>query len=192
MPAWLERHQYLFLVFAALVLVGGVLADSLNASEPAALEFQDGSGLPPGTPIRVHVSGQVVRPSVYELVEGDRVMDAVNMAGGATNEADLEALNLARRLRDGEKLVVPSAGSDGTTTKTAAPPTLVPGELLDINHANAAQLDGLPGIGEAYSRRIVDSRTVDGPFESLDDLAARRVLPASLLESIRPLITVSQ
>jgi competence protein ComEA len=97
-------------------------------------------------------------------------------------------VNLARRVRDGERITVPS----GARAASNAPATLAPGQTLDLNQATQAQLDGLPGIGEAYSRRIVDSRTVDGPYASVDDLVSRRVLPESTLAAIRDYLTVSR
>lgn len=187
--AWLERHvPHLILVFSVLALAGGLLSASLQNSDAEPIAFQSGSRFPDGTPIRVHVSGSVEYPGVYDFAEGDRVVDAIETAGGATATADVEALNLARRLRDGEQLEVPSRGGTRSsgTTEVAGANVL---DIVDINVATEAELDSLPGIGEAYSRRIVDSRTVDGPFESLDDLAKRRVIPASTLEAIRHLIT---
>jgi DNA uptake protein ComE-like DNA-binding protein len=65
------------------------------------------------------------------------------------------------------------------------------GGLVDVNTANQSQLMALPGIGEAYSRRIIDSREVDGPYASVDELVARKVLPAATLAKIRGQLTVS-
>jgi competence protein ComEA len=135
----------------------------------------------------VHVAGAVAAPGLYELPSGARVQDAVVAAGGALPEAELDEVNLARRLRDGEQISVPGLSAE----VAAAVATLAPGEKLDINEATMAELDQLPGIGEAYSRRIVDSRIVDGPYEAVDDLLARRVLPEATLDNIRHLLTVS-
>ena len=73
----------------------------------------------------------------------------------------------------------------------AAVATLEPGAPLDLNSATMEQLDLLPGVGEAYSRRIVDSRRVDGPFEAVEDLLTRRVLPSATLDGIRDYVTVT-
>jgi competence protein ComEA len=185
MLAWLERHQVLVLMLAGLVLVAGIALPRLSASGPRPIVFREGSALAPGTPIRVHVAGAVVAPGVYELREGDRITEALAAAGGPSGDADLEQVNLARRVRDGEQVLVPPKSG---ARVTAVP--LAPGQTLDLNSATEAQLDQLPGIGEAYSRRIVDSRKVDGPFKSVDDLLTRRVLPAAVLQQIRDFVSV--
>jgi competence protein ComEA len=138
------------------------------------------------------VSGAVVAPGVYQLREGDRLVEALVAAGGPANGADVDALNLARRVRDEEQVVVPRlGGADSRRTEAAGATPLAPGEKLDINAATEDQLDQLPGIGEAYSRRIVDSRKVDGPFKSIQELVDRRVVPRATFEKIRDLVYVA-
>jgi competence protein ComEA len=187
MLAWLERHQIKIFAAAVLALAATLAATAFAGDEPpSGLVIQTGSSLPAGAPIRVHVAGAVVAPGVYDLREGDRLVDALALAGGPTDDADLEALNLARRVRDEEQVLVPRR-------ERAAVPRVEPlhsGGQLDINTATAAQLDQLPGIGEAYSRRIVDSRRVDGPFRTIEELVDRRVVPRATLDGIRALITV--
>ena len=188
MLAWLERHQFLVLAAAVLLLLGGLLAGQITRDSSPALVLSDAPEAVSGSTVVVHVAGAVAEPGVYELQAGARIQDAVLAAGGATSDADLDSLNLARRLRDGERITLPSA-----SRAAASPaPTLVLGQTLDLNSATKAQLNALPGIGEAYSRRIVDSRTVDGPFASVDDLVSRRVLPESMLAGIRDYLTVSR
>ena len=181
--AWLERNQLLVLAAAVLLLLVGLLVRDIGRSDPPALVLgeSDSSG-----PLQVHVAGAVKAPGVYELTAGDRVHDALAAAGGSTEGADLDALNLARRLRDGERVTVPLSEVAGV----AAVATLSPGQKLDINTATAEQLDQLPGIGEAYSRGIVDSRIVDGPYTAVDDLVSRRVLPQATLDQIRDRLVV--
>lgn len=186
MLAWLERNLFIVMASAGLLilLLGSLILPALGDDRgPPALVFRDGAGTTPGVPIRVHVVGAVEAPGVYELAGGDRVEDAIALAGGATGGADLVAINLARRLRDGEQILVPG-------TPPAGEP-LVEGEPLDINAATRDQLMALPGIGEAYSRRIVDSRLADGPFQSVEELLVRNVVPQRTLEGIRDLITVA-
>lgn len=178
----LQRYQATVAALA-FAFLGAILVLSLATRDtPPPLEVRPGSALVPGTPIRVHVTGAVLEPGVYELREGDRVVDAIEAAGGPTDSARFESLNLARRLRDGEQLVVP----DGRTP--AAVIRLAPGEKIDINSASAALLETLPGIGPSYARRIVDSRAVEGPFRSIEDLLERRIVPRSTYEGIRELI----
>jgi competence protein ComEA len=182
--AWLERNQVLVLGFAVILLVAGLLLRDLTEGSPPALVVEDSPSS--GRSVVVHVAGAVAAPGLYQLPSDARVQDAITAAGGPLREADLDAVNLARRLRDGEKIEVP-----GGAAEPAAVATLAPGEKLDLNAASVEELDTLPGIGEAYSRRIVDSRAVDGPYEAVDDLVTRRVLPASTLDDIRDLVTVN-
>jgi competence protein ComEA len=188
MLAWLERYQFIILAVSGLVLLAGLsVRELVREGDPPALVFRDLAAAP-GEPIRVHVTGAVIAPGVYELQGGDRVEDALGAAGGASAGARLDEINLARYLRDGEQILVP-----GSTVASRSLPASAPsnGAKLDINTASQAELIALPGIGEAYSRRIIDSRLVDGPFRDIEELLARRVLPASTLDGIRELITVS-
>lgn len=183
--AWLERNQYLVLGIAGLLLLAGLLVRDLTEGTPPALVLDEPRTT--GGSVVVHVAGAVAAPGLYELASGARVQDALVAAGGGLPEAEIDSINLARRLRDGEKISVPGLSSD----IAAAVATLAPGQKLDLNAATTEELDQLPGIGEAYSRRIVDSRIVDGPYQAVDDLVARRVVPAATFEGIRPFVTVS-
>ena len=109
----------------------------------------------------VSVGGRVRRPGLVRLPAGSRVDDAVRAAGGATTPVGL--LNLARRLVDGEQVLVGVAGAAGPVA--GGGPT-----LLDLNSAGVEQLDGLPGIGPVLAQRIVDWRTEHGRFGSVDQL----------------------
>jgi competence protein ComEA len=183
---WLQRNQLLVLALAIATFgIALALLTPWQSEQRTSLQFRSDSVLALGTPIRVHVTGAVLTPGVYELREGDRLIDALTAAGGPNRSADIDALNLARRVRDAEQVVVPELKG----AAPAQPATLVPGVRIDINSATMAQLDQLPGIGEAYSRRIVDSRTVDGRFVSTEDLVARKVLPRATYERIRDLIS---
>jgi competence protein ComEA len=188
--AWLERHQWL-VAAASLLVVAAVIAlrPAADGSPSAQIVFNDAPPLADGAPIRVHVTGAVQRPGVVPLRSGDRLADALTAAGGASTSADLEDLNLARRLRDGEQVVIP----EKTRRAAAASPvsTQGPGARLDLNKATEAQLDALPGIGATYAKRIVDSRAVDGPFKSAQDLIARRILPQATYDKVRDMVMVA-
>lgn len=188
MLTWLQRNRYMIFGFAVAAAISGFGVNSLLGGGPSGpLVINEGSSLPDGAPIRLQIKGGVVHPGVYEAHSGDRVVDVLALAGGPSDAADLDALNLARRVRDEEKLVVPTRANQVAGARLEA---MAPGAKINVNTATAAQLDQLPGIGEAYSRRIVDSRTVDGPFNSLDQLVERRVLPRATYEAIRDLITL--
>jgi len=149
------------------------------------------SAVPATTEVVVHAAGAVVHPGVYELPAGARVTDLIDAAGGATPDADLDQLNLAAPVTDGERVYVPRVGetvvpvaSGGTEGAAAA------AGPLDLNLATLDQLDELPGIGPATARAILDERERRGGFRAVDDLLDVRGIGPAKLEAIRDLVTV--
>jgi competence protein ComEA len=131
----------------------------------------------------VHVAGAVARPGLYHLPSGSRVADALALAGGKLPWADLDRLNLAARLVDGQKVFVtrrgePVPAGEGAAGGGAAVGGVVvddstgaaPGEPVDLNTADLTALDALPGIGPATARAILEERTRRGGFRSTRDL----------------------
>ncbi len=161
---------------------------------------------PPAGPLVVHVDGAVVHPGVVQVPAGSRVGDAVTAAGGVTQEADTRLVNLARPLSDGELVVVPRPGEPAVSTVAAGGPgplaaaagagaggAPVPGagnRPLDLNAADAAELDALPGIGPVLAERIVSHREALGRFSSVDDLDAVSGIGPAVLADLRDLVTV--
>ena len=143
----------------------------------------------PEVVVLVDVAGWVRRPGVYEFTEGARVIDAIDAAGGARSGALLEALNLAAPLTDGIQILVPREGQEGVAP---APVTggAVAGGLVNVNSAIATELEELPGIGEVIAQRIIDYRTENGPFATVDELLDVSGIGDATLESIRELVTV--
>jgi competence protein ComEA len=143
----------------------------------------------PEVVVLVDVAGWVHRPGVYEFNEGARVIDAIDAAGGARSGALLEALNLAAPLTDGTQILVPREGQEGVAP---APVTggAVAGGLVNVNSAIATELEELPGIGEVIAQRIIDYRTENGPFATVDELVDVSGIGDAILESIRELVTV--
>ena len=122
--------------------------------------------------IFVHVEGAVAAPGLFELSEGSRVYDAIQAAGGFTEDARHDAVNLARVLTDGEQIIVPTIQTEGgsdDTPSTAASPGTAAGKV-NINTADAATLDTLPGIGASTAAKIVADREANGPFKTIEDL----------------------
>ncbi|WP_380174691.1 ComEA family DNA-binding protein [Kineococcus sp. DHX-1] len=138
----------------------------------------------------VHVAGRVLRPGVVTLSAGSRVADALTAAGGAAADADLDALNLARVLQDGEQVLVPAPGQPGTVAAPAAGPSGAVGARVDLNSATAADLDALPGVGEVLAGRIVAWREENGRFSSVDDLGEVQGIGPKVLEGLRDLVSV--
>ncbi|HEX9774670.1 MAG TPA: ComEA family DNA-binding protein [Actinomycetota bacterium] len=176
-------------LLAALVVTGAVLAyvrarpvASSAALTPAAASSSEPAAA--GLPIVVHVVGEVKRPGVYELLEGDRVIDAVRAAGGFVKGADRGAINLARPLADGEQVVIP-AKSRGSAPAGADEPGLV-----NINTASQADLESLPGIGPVLAQRIMDYREQHGGFRSVEDLKNVSGIGDKTFASLEPLVTV--
>ncbi|MFC6421973.1 helix-hairpin-helix domain-containing protein [Ornithinimicrobium tianjinense] len=151
----------------------------------------------------VHVAGQVASPGVVDLPAGSRVIDAVEAAGGFAQEADQGALNLARPLVDGEQVWVgrpgeappagavvpgpgmPSSSAPGTVTAGA------PAGLLDLNAADQAALEELPGIGPVTAGHILAWREAHGRFTSVDELLEVSGIGERTLAQLEPLVTVS-
>ena len=124
------------------------------------------------TDIFVHVTGAVAKPGVYATEVGSRVFDIVAMAGGFTKKADQASVNLARLVSDGEQLLVfERAISSNTATATSNAPTgLMAGTLVSLNRATQSELEELPGVGPTLAQRIIDWRSANGGFKSLEDL----------------------
>lgn len=137
----------------------------------------------------VHVVGEVQAPGVVRLPAGSRVLDAVAAAGGATPAASTAAINLARVLSDGEQVVVPALG-DAAAGVAGAVQTRPGAGLVDLNAAELAELDALPGIGPVIAQRILDWRAEHGRFSTVDELAEVVGIGPSLLAGLRDLVRV--
>ena len=142
-------------------------------------------------PIIVDVTGWVHDPGVYEFVTGDRVIDAVERAGGAKPGADLSILNLAAPLTDGTQVVVSKEGAAGAVGVTGSSTgSTTAGALININTATATEFETLSGIGEVLAAAIVDYRTENGLFTSVDELEDVSGIGPSTLDEIRDQVTV--
>jgi len=175
------------LPFATTSIAGATTTpDAPTGTAPAA------TATTPRTVVVVHVAGAVASPGVYELPAGSRVDGAVAAAGGALPDAAPGTLNLAAPLADGTRVYVPLLGEEvppPPPVAVAAGPTAPPGPI-DLNRATAAELDELPGIGPATAQAIVDHRSTNGPFASIDDLEAVRGIGPAKLDAIRGLVAV--
>lgn len=134
----------------------------------------------------VDVAGAVRRPGVYELPSGARVLDALRAAGGARTGADMAAVNRAAEVVDGQQILVP-VRAEGIAGATAGGmgTAVTGGARVSLNGAPAADLDGLPGIGPVTAQKIVDDRTANGPFRSVEDLDRVPGIGAATIERLR-------
>lgn len=130
----------------------------------------------------VHVSGAVVSPDVYEISKESRVKDAIDKAGGFTDEADQSAINLAGKVYDTQKIVVYKIGE---VPAVYAQNPIGSWTLQDLNEADAEKLMEIKGIGESMAARILDYRNEHGPFNSIDDLLGVSGIGEKKLASIK-------
>lgn len=137
----------------------------------------------------VHIAGAVAAPGVHELPVGARVVDAVQAAGGASEGAELDALNLAAPVVDGQRIHVPRVGEVGTAVWPGS--DHLPPALIDLNRASATELEELPGIGPAIAGEIVADRDRHGPFATVDDLLRVRGIGPAKLSALRDRAMVS-
>jgi len=145
----------------------------------------------------VHVAGAVVTPGIVTVPEGARVADALSLAGGATTDGEVDALNLARVLVDGEKIYVPKAGEvapidialqSGSQLPAASSP--VQQAQINLNTADANGLQQLPGVGPAIAERIIKWRQNNGEFRSVSELQEVKGIGPTIMANIAGLVTV--
>ncbi len=193
-------------VAAVVVLVAAVLAWRARPSvepvaavpEPVAAADVPGSAAtstgPPGEVV-VAVAGKVRRPGLVRLPAGARVADALQAAGGANAGADPALLNLARKVVDGELILVgvtPPPGAPAAAGPAAGPAGAAPapGAPVNLNTATLADLDTLPGVGPVLAQRILDHREQHGGFASVGDLRKVDGIGSSRYEQLKDLVTV--
>lgn len=136
----------------------------------------------------IDVAGAVRRPGLYRLRSGSRIDDAIAAAGGPTAKAQLDAVNLAAPIADGEQVVVPGRGVAGAPAATPPAAGSSPSAPLDLNTATAEQLDSLPGIGPVTAQKILDYRQEHGGFGSVDELDAVPGIGPARLADLRELV----
>lgn len=205
-------------IIAVLVTVFAIVRDRpppvMSANLPPVQMVSSGSPTPsdapsgPDQPVVVSVVGLVHKPGLVTLDPGARIADALGAAGGPLDGADLLGLNMARRVTDGEQIIVgmaPAPGepaamgssitaNTGATASTGASPpaqgTSAPGAVVDLNSATVEQLDTLPGIGPVTASAIVAWRDANGPFSSVEQLGDVDGIGPARLEKLRDLVRV--
>ncbi len=148
--------------------------------------------------IVVHITGEVNKPGIVVLKKNSRIADAINSAGGSTKEADLNQINLAYVLEDGQKIYVPNknekieedeyiTGNSGNTEKSN---NSKEGEKVNINEAMQTELEELPGIGPSLASRIIEYRETNGEFEKIEDLQNVKGIGDAKFNDIRDKVSI--
>jgi competence protein ComEA len=187
----MKNALYVLLGIMAGFVLAGVLIYVSRApvGEPIVLQ-----AAPTQAPVAVHVIGAVPRPGLYEFAEGARVQNAIDAAGGLLASANVDSLNLAALLEDGQQLNIPYKDGAAPTeppVATVSPATEAPTDgLININTATVAELDTLPGIGPVTAQKIVDYRTQNGLFSTIEDIKNVSGIGLSTFDNIKALITV--
>lgn len=214
---WRPSARTVLVAALALALVAGAVALRAWATRPGepvtlpvpvpAATSAPATATPPGpasptsaAQVVVDVAGAVAHPGVVRLPVGARVVDAIAAVGGAASDAELARLNLARVLEDGEQVLVPRPGDEpgGTSPAAGAGPSGAgpvgagagtSAGLVDLNRADAAELETLPGIGPVLAERIVEHRA-GHPFTSVEDLDDVSGIGSALLDRLRDRVRV--
>lgn len=141
--------------------------------------------------IMIHITGCVKKQGIVILKPGERIIDAIEIAGGATEEADLNKINLAYELQDGEKIYIPSKEDEEEKSYISSNlNTESKNEKVNINKATKEQLQSLSGIGESTANKIIQYRKENGNFNSIDDLKNVPGIGDAKFEVIKDSITV--
>ncbi|MCY4527599.1 MAG: helix-hairpin-helix domain-containing protein [Chloroflexi bacterium] len=190
----MPRVVNLVIIVAAIAAAAGAvvlfLQDGRDGGEPVRI-------VPPPTvpsetvlaktESKAYVTGAVRHPGLYAIREGDRLADLIDLAGGITESADMQAVNLAVRVNDQDHWTVPTVGEPTIVPPNAASVEPTDGKV-DINSADAQLLETLPGIGETRAQAIILHREEHGPFERVDDIVAVAGIGPSTLEGLRDLV----
>jgi len=169
----------LLLVGGRLLAHGGGSAAAVEQTFPAPTVATAAVGR-----VVVDVVGAVRRPGLYRLAGKARIADALVRAGGATAKADLDQVNLAAPVADGEQIVVPRRGAAASSAAGGA----APAGPVQLSTATAEQLDALPGIGPVTAQKIVDYRSQHGAFSSVDELDAIPGIGPARIDQLRKLV----
>jgi len=178
----LENKQKIGIAMIILLIIGGLITywilqpkeeEEIVIPEPQNTETE----IQEEEKIMIHIMGEVNNPGVVTLPEGARMIDAIEAAGGLTQQADINKINLVYILEDGLKIKIPAIGEDMHITEENGENVIIENEeeeeentMININKAETEELMQLPGIGEAMAQRIIEYRKENGNFEKIEDL----------------------
>ena len=191
-------YQNLYVDDSEIILSNNINDGTLNTNEIGAKEEKDDEGK-----VVVHVIGEVNNPGVVTLKEGSRIIDAINKAGGKTEEADLSKINLAYIVEDGTQIYIPRINenlnqvnliSDGAGIGVIINDSNMEENKVEvkvnINTANKEKLETLPGIGETTAQKIIDYREANGKFKTIEDIKNVSGIGDAKYDSLKDKITV--
>ena len=200
-----EKILFCIIIILCMALLGTIynnshksseiIIDDGNKNEETAIN--DGSNIEETSVIGVHISGAVKTPGFIWIKEGTRLGEALEYVGGTLVDADLDAVNLSKKLTDEEKVYIPKIGevekyysADLSNEINASKNYSSKSDKININTAGIAELDTLPGIGEAYAKRIIEYRESNGFFKSIEEIKNVSGIGEKRYEAIKDLITV--
>lgn len=211
MSSFTKREQIVILIIVFIVIISlgfkFILKDIIK-SEPTIIEQTNSDNFleydkieeepesKEESIIMVHISGQIYKPGLVELESGKRLKDAVELAGGLKKDADLDKINLAKKLSDEEKIYIPKIGEElseefqSIVTESPTSDNSKDSSKVDINNCDKEALLSLPGIGEVIAGRIIDYREIN-KFKTIEDIKSVSGIGDKKFEGIKELITVN-
>jgi len=188
----LPHEQQLIVLGLIISIAVGLLITAFRFYFPAAREKITIDTPAAALVVTVHVSGAVQKEGVYRLKTGDRVIDALDLAGGSLPLADLSAINLAEILKDGEKIIVPERQKpeEKIAEKQSSRKAEKQTGKVKLNTADVKALDSLPGVGPATAKAIIEYRKANGPFTKIEQLMKIPRFGKSRFGKIKDLVTL--
>ncbi len=187
----LEKREWIIIVIVAFILgvIVGHYITKLNTKEEILLNQNQEK-------IFVQISGEIKYPGVYEMFDGDRVFQLIEKAGGFTENADINSVNLSKKLIDGERVVIfakKELNNDQNSINQTSSSLITQSNkrnLININTATQSELESLPGIGPTLAQRIIEYRETNGYFQTIEDIKKVSGIGNKKFEAIKDLITV--
>lgn len=169
-----------------------VAAVSKDSSSDKEVKKEEKDESPEQDLITVDVKGAVKSPGIYDLPVGSRVHDAVQKAGGLTEEADSKSLNLAQKISDEALVYVPTKGEEAASQQAASgtTPSTSKEKKINLNKASLEELKQVKGLGGKRAQDIIDHREANGKFKSVDELKKVSGIGAKTIEKLKDYVTV--
>ena len=169
-----------------------VAAVSSDSSSEKEVKKEEKEESPEQDLIIVDVKGAVKSPGIYDLPVGSRIHDAVQKAGGLTEEADSKSLNLAQKVSDEALVYVPTKGEEGVNQQTSSgtTPSTSKEKKVNLNKASLEELKQVKGLGGKRAQDIIDHREANGKFKSVDELKKVSGIGAKTIEKLKDYVTV--